>query len=50
MSPRRRTDERSPEEAVANVQDAINTRVEAANDLGHAIPAPSRHLILEAPR
>ena len=41
------SDGASPEEAVANVQDAINTWIEAANDLGHAIPAPSRHLILE---
>jgi antitoxin HicB len=42
------SDGSSPEEAVSNVQDAINTWIEAATDLGHPIPAPSRHLILEA--
>ena len=42
------SDGSSPEEAVANVQDAIDTWIEAANDLGHAIPVPSRHLVLEA--
>ena len=42
------SDGESPEEAVANVQDAIETWIEAASDLGHAIPEPSRHLALEA--
>lgn len=42
------SDGASPEEAVANVQDAIDTWIEAANDLGHAVPSPSRHLVLEA--
>ena len=41
------SDGASPEEAVANVQDAIETWIEAANDPGHAIPVPSRHLALE---
>ncbi len=41
------SDGASPEEAVADVQDAIATWIEAANDVGHAIPAPSRHLVLE---
>jgi predicted RNase H-like HicB family nuclease len=41
------SDGASPEEAVANVQDAIKTWIEAANDLGHAVPAPSRHLVLD---
>ncbi|SHF61601.1 Predicted nuclease of the RNAse H fold, HicB family [Kaistia soli DSM 19436] len=38
------SDGASPEEAVANVQDAIVSWIEAAQDLGHAVPAPSRHL------
>ncbi|HEY1930565.1 MAG TPA: type II toxin-antitoxin system HicB family antitoxin [Acetobacteraceae bacterium] len=42
------SDGASPEEAVANVQDAIDTWIEAANDLAHAIPAPSRHLVMDA--
>jgi antitoxin HicB len=42
------SDGASPEEAVANVQDAIDTWIEAANDVGHAVPAPSQHLVLEA--
>lgn len=41
------SDGTSPEEAVANVQDAIESWIEAAKDLGHAIPVPSRDLILE---
>jgi len=28
----------SPQQALAKVQDAIRTWIEAANDLGHAIP------------
>lgn len=32
----------TPEEAVANVLDAIETWLEAAQDAGLAIPAPSR--------
>ena len=36
----------SPEEALANVQDAIATWIEAANDLGHSVPKPSRRLAL----
>jgi predicted RNase H-like HicB family nuclease len=42
------SDGASPEEAVANVQDAIESWIQAAMDLGHAIPTPSRHLVLEA--
>jgi len=41
------SDGASPEEAVANVQDAIATWIEAAHDVGHSVPAPSRHLVLE---
>jgi predicted RNase H-like HicB family nuclease len=36
----------TPEEAVSNVQDAIAAWIEAARDLGHAVPKPSRHLAL----
>ena len=32
----------TPEEAVANVLDAIDSWLEAANDAGRAIPEPSR--------
>ena len=42
------SDGASPEEAVADVQDAIATWIEAANDMGHALPSPSRHLVLDA--
>nr|WP_294525980.1 type II toxin-antitoxin system HicB family antitoxin [uncultured Rhodopila sp.] len=42
------SDGASPEEAVANVQDAIETWIEAANDLGHPVPLPSRHLVVDA--
>ena len=40
----------SPEEAVTNVQDAIGAWIEAARDLGHVVPSPSRHLVLETAR
>ena len=36
----------TPEEALANVQDAITTWIEAAKDLGHAVPKPSRRMAL----
>jgi predicted RNase H-like HicB family nuclease len=36
----------TPEEALANVQDAIATWIEAAKDLGHSVPKPSRRLAL----
>jgi predicted RNase H-like HicB family nuclease len=32
----------TPEEAVSNIQDAIAAWIEAAQDLGHPVPAPSR--------
>jgi antitoxin HicB len=38
------SDGATPEEAVSNVQDAIASWIEAAEDLGHAVPAPSRRL------
>ena len=36
----------TPEEALANIQDAIATGIEAANDLGRAVPKSSRRLAL----
>ena len=41
------SDGETPEEAVVNVQDAIATWIEAAHDLGHAVPQPSRTLAAE---
>jgi antitoxin HicB len=40
------SDGATPEEAVSNIQDAIMTWIEAAHDLGHPVPKPSRHLAL----
>ena len=40
------SDGATPEEAVANIQDAIIAWIEAARDLGHAVPKPSRHAAL----
>jgi antitoxin HicB len=40
------SDGETPEEALANVQDAIGTWIEAAHDMGHAVPQPSRSLAL----
>ena len=37
------SDGATPEEALSNVQDAIATWIEAARDLGHPIPKPTRH-------
>ncbi|MCF6126642.1 MULTISPECIES: type II toxin-antitoxin system HicB family antitoxin [Mesorhizobium] len=34
----------TPEEAIANVQDAIAAWIEAAHELGRSIPRPSRKL------
>ena len=42
------SDGASPEEAVCNVQNAIGTWIEAARDLGHAVPAPSRQRVVAA--
>lgn len=42
--PRCMSDGESPEQAVANVQDTIETWIEAAPGLGRAVPTPSRHL------
>ena len=40
------SDGATPEEAVSNIQDAITTWIEAAHDLGHAVPQPSRSAAL----
>jgi antitoxin HicB len=40
------SDGATPEEAVANVQDAIAVWIEAARDLGHPVPKPSRSAAL----
>jgi predicted RNase H-like HicB family nuclease len=40
------SDGETPEEAVANARDAVIAWIEAAKDLGHAVPEPSRHLAL----
>jgi antitoxin HicB len=36
------SDGETPQEAITNVQDAIIAWIEAARDLGHEIPRPSR--------
>ena len=38
------SDGATPEEAVSNGQDAIHSWIEAAEDMGHAVPAPSLRL------
>ncbi len=40
------SDGATPEEAVSNIQDAIMAWIEAARDLGHAVPKPSRRAAL----
>jgi antitoxin HicB len=40
------SDGATPEEAVSNIQDAIIAWIEAARDLGHAVPKPSRRAAL----
>jgi predicted RNase H-like HicB family nuclease len=40
------SDGETPEEALANVRDAIAAWIEAAHDMGHAVPQPSRRLVL----
>ena len=38
------SDGNTPEEAITNVQDAISCWIEAAQDVGRPVPAPSRQL------
>jgi len=40
------SDGETPEEALANVCDAITAWIHAARDLGRAVPSPSRHLAI----
>ncbi len=40
------SDGQTPEDALANVRDAITTWIEAAHDMGRAVPAPSKHLAI----
>lgn len=40
------SDGETPEEAVANVRDAIYAWIEAAQDVGHSVPPPSRRVAL----
>ena len=40
------SDGESPEEALANLRDAIETWIEAAREIGRPVPKPSRHLAL----
>lgn len=42
------SDGETPEEAAANVQDAIVQWIEAAHDLGHDVPEPTRHTAIIA--
>jgi predicted RNase H-like HicB family nuclease len=40
------SDGETQQEAVANVQDAIRAWIEAAEEMGRAVPPPSRHLAI----
>ena len=40
------SDGETPEEALTNVQGAIEAWIEAANDMGHKVPKPSAQLAL----
>ncbi len=40
------SDGETPEEAIANVRDAIRAWIETAHETGRTIPAPSRHLAI----
>ncbi|HUZ91128.1 MAG TPA: type II toxin-antitoxin system HicB family antitoxin [Methylocella sp.] len=37
------SDGETPEQALANVKDAISVWIEAARDIGHKVPEPSKH-------
>ncbi len=41
-----KSDGETPAEALANVEDAIVSWIEAANDMGHKIPSPTKHFAL----
>jgi predicted RNase H-like HicB family nuclease len=38
------SDRETPEEAVVNARDVVAAWIEAAEELGHPVPAPSRRL------
>ena len=40
------SDGETPEEALVNIQDAIAAWIEAATEMGHGIPLPSRQFAL----
>lgn len=42
------SDGETPQEALANVQDAIAVWIEAAKDMGHAVPQPTKRYALSA--
>jgi antitoxin HicB len=42
------SDGETPQEAVMNVQDAIQVWIEAAKDLGHVVPEPTKRFALSA--
>jgi antitoxin HicB len=42
------SDGETPQEALQNVQDAIRVWVEAAKDMGHAVPKPTKRFAMSA--
>jgi antitoxin HicB len=42
------SDGETPQEALANVQDAIAAWIEAAKELGHKVPQPTKRFALSA--
>jgi antitoxin HicB len=42
------SDGETPQEALANVQDAIASWIEAAKELGHTVPQPTKRFALSA--
>ena len=41
-----KSDGDTPQEAIANVEDAISVWIEAAGDMGHAVPPPTKRYAL----
>jgi antitoxin HicB len=46
--PNCKSDGETPQEALTNVQDAIAVRIEAAKDMGHTVPEPTKRFALSA--
>ena len=42
------SDGETPQEALLNVQDAIRVWIEAAKDMGHTVPEPTKRFALSA--